>query len=153
MITEVDKYKGWDISFDTDKETFFAYSSVHDSEITGKVSYAATKKYIDDFIATNETFKPFNVQRNPIGSNNLSIITIVGIRKDGVFVYDENGKKNQISKYTESDIILFEPENQSIIIEYNRMRNEAETLRKSAENYIKTNLKVKTLAEIKKELL
>ena len=36
MKTEIAKYRGWEISFDTDKETFYALSNDYDRDETKK---------------------------------------------------------------------------------------------------------------------
>ncbi len=43
MKIEIENYRGWDISFDTEKETFYAISSHFDTDKT-KQSFAATPK-------------------------------------------------------------------------------------------------------------
>lgn len=154
MKTEVDNYRGWEITFDTDKESFTAYSNTHDSEVE-KPSYASIKKYIDDFLKDNQNFKPFMVEYDPTGySSREKSVKVIGLRKDNAFVgEDENGKKFQIGKYEEDSYILAVPENVAVVAEYKRLLDEADKYRDLAKKYIEKNLKRKTLLEIKKELL
>jgi len=150
MITEVDKYRGWEISFDTDREAFTAYSNAYDNEIKEKQSYAATKKAIDDFIKDNETFKPFYVV-DKMGDNKVQII---GMRKDNRFIQvNSKGEKSQFSSYREDDYFIYKPEIDPHIAEYNRLYEIADNARKEAEAYRKAHIKGKTLTEYKKDLL
>jgi hypothetical protein len=152
MITEVDKYRGWDISFDTDKETFTAYSNVYDREIV-KMSYASVKKHIDDFIKDNQNFKPFYIVRAINIYTNLKRARVVGLRKDGAFVAEKmDGEKFQVSKYDESSYVLETSEYEEINSEYERLNLIAQQARKNVDDYIKTKT-FKSLADYKKELL
>jgi len=122
MITEVDNYRGWVISFNTDQETFIAYSSVYDSEIKGKVSYAATKKYIDDFIKDNSEFKPFYAI-GAIGSGNEKI-KIIGIRKDNDFVFEnDKGEKERLSSHNARQYVLYDEAIESKLTEHERLED------------------------------
>ncbi len=153
MKTEVDNYRGWEIFFDTDTEKFTAYSNSHDTEIE-KGSYSSIKKGIDEFIKENETFKTFYAEPTP-GQlmYNGKKIKVIGIRKDGIFIYEDvNGKKRQLSKYDESRFMLINPENEAVLKKYNEMKTEADLLRDEANRYLNHNCKIKTLEEYRKEL-
>lgn len=154
MITEVDKYRGWEISFDTEKETFLAYSSEYDREQIKK-SYSAVKKFIDDFIKENAKFNPVEVHYSPknYGSSKLGKFKIIGIRLDGRFIAEKSsGEKFQISDYDLKDIIIYQEENLKIIEKWKEMEDKASKLMVEAKKYLDENLKVKTLKEYKAEL-
>jgi hypothetical protein len=114
MKVLIENYRGWEIYFNTDKEDFYTISNDFEKQ-QSKRSYAATKKFIDDFIKENTEFRPFNVERMPSSYKNRDVKTIVGIRKDGAFVYsDKDGSKKQISTYDEKYYFLVDPENDPI---------------------------------------
>jgi hypothetical protein len=156
MRTEVDNYRGWQIFFDTDTEKFTAYSNIHDSEIE-KGSYPAVKKGIDDFIKENETFKPITIvstsaYRNYASHKNAKF-KIIGIRKDGAFVYeDSQGKKHQLSKYDEKNYMLYDEKNDAVFAEYDKMKLEASRIIERANVYLKENIIEKTITIYRKEL-
>lgn len=107
-------YRGFEIFFDTDKdqEVFYCMSNSRDTETTKK-SFSAIKKWIDDYIKANTEFKPTRVEYVGSGMFNKSKeVILIGIRKDGLFVYnDENGKKQTISKFDENDWVVYNPDN------------------------------------------
>jgi len=154
MRTEVDKYRGWEISFDTETEKFTAYSNLHDLEIE-KGSYASVKKRIDEFVKENDTFKPYYIVPTPdhrmyFGKDKIKII---GCRKDGVFVYEDNkGKKYQLSKYHEKHYMLYHPDNEAVLAHYDEMIAAAEDIRKEANKYLQEKCKIKTIEDIRKEM-
>ena len=49
MKVQIENYRGWNIEFDTEKESFYCHSEQHDKD-ENKKSFASTKKWIDDFI-------------------------------------------------------------------------------------------------------
>jgi hypothetical protein len=150
MITEVDKYRGWEISFDTESEQFSAYSSIYDNEIK-KASYATIKKYIDDFIKDNNHFKPFEVWYKP--GSEKGILTIIGIRKDMAFVAEnKDGKKFQISKYEEDSIIIPSEKTKAVYEEYYRLKRIAVQANKIASEYLEKNLTEPTIKQYKQSL-
>jgi hypothetical protein len=111
MKVKVDNYRGWDISFDTEKENFYAESNEYDREETKK-SFAAAKKFIDEFIKENLNFKPVWVEETANACRNAIKVKLIGIRKDGRFVYeDKKGEKQQMSDWSEKDYILCNPDN------------------------------------------
>jgi hypothetical protein len=113
MKVEIENYRGWGISFDTEKETFLAISSDFDTQ-NEKKSFAAVKKSIDDYIKENTEFKPFKVKQ-ALGSSwgKKGIITVIGIRKDKRFVaQDEDGDKFQISDFDEKYYVLYDEANE-----------------------------------------
>ena len=55
MNIEITNYRGYAISFNTEKETFLSDIGNDGSE---KKSFAATKKAIDEYIKDNQVFVP-----------------------------------------------------------------------------------------------
>lgn len=102
MRIEIDRYRGWIIYFDPENEMFFGEGL--EAEPVQKTSFSAAKKAIDDYLKDNTNFKPFKVLR--VGYDVSDPITITGVRKDGRFVYEEEGNKKQISTYDEKDFYL-----------------------------------------------
>jgi hypothetical protein len=114
MKVLIENYRGWEIYFNTDEEDFYTTSNDFDRQ-QSKRSYAATKKFIDDFIKENTEFRPFKIECMPSSYKNRDVKTIVGIRKDGAFVYsDKDGSKKQFSAYNEKEYFLVDPENDPI---------------------------------------
>ena len=111
MRVLIENYRGWEIYFDTDKEEFQTVSNEYDKQET-KRSYASSKKYIDDYIKSNNVFKPIKVQKMPTMFSEGKVITLIGIRKDKAFMYeDEEGRKQQLSSYDERDYFIVDSRN------------------------------------------
>ncbi len=111
MRVLIENYRSWEIYFDTDKEDFYTVSNEYDRQET-KRSYASVKKYIDDYIKENNVFKPIKVQKMPSMFSNGEVITLIGVRKDKAFMYeDKEGKKQQLSGYNESDYFIVDSKN------------------------------------------
>jgi hypothetical protein len=150
MKIEIEIYRGWSISFDTEKETFYAQSDEYDRGETKK-SFAAAKSYVDEFIKTNIEFKPVLVETMPSSWRNREKIKIIGIRKDKRFVFEgKDGKKEQLSEYSEKDYFIVNPENDIFyeqIAELNSKKRAIEAEIKSVEEKI---IK-KKLVEIKSQ--
>jgi hypothetical protein len=128
MKIEIENYRGWDISFDTDKETFYAQSDEYDRGETKK-SFASAKQYIDDFIKDNLEFKPVWIETPPSSYINHSKIKLIGIRKDKRFVYEgKDGKKEQLSDYSEKDYILCNEANDAPYAELEECRKRKELI-------------------------
>ena len=133
MRVLIENYRGWEITFDTEKETFIAVSSDHDTQET-KRSYPAAKKYIDDFIKENVNFTPVKVMQMPYYNGITNVITLVGIRKDKAFMYeDEKGNKAQLSTYYERDYFLVNPDNEPFFKEIKEIDEQIEALEKKRE--------------------
>jgi hypothetical protein len=64
MVIQIECYRGWDISFNTEKETFYASCDECDRQETKK-SFSSAKKYRDEGIRANTTFEPIWVQTRP----------------------------------------------------------------------------------------
>jgi hypothetical protein len=129
----IETYRGWEISFSPDDETFLAYSNDFDESNTKK-SFTATKKYIDDFIKENNNFKPVWVERISSYSRNNKI-KLIGIRKDKRFVFEgKDGKMEQLSDYDIKDYFIFNPDNQKHYDEIAKLEKEVDELHKKIEN-------------------
>jgi hypothetical protein len=147
MKTQVDTYRGWDISFDTEKQTFYTVSDHYDRSET-KVTYNAIKTFIDDFIKENNEFKPVLIEK--LGSwGDKHSTKLIGIRKDGRFICeDAKGKKGQISQYDEKDYFIVNSLNEPIFKAMQECEVKIQTLREEKDALGKTIIK-KGLAEIK----
>lgn len=152
MKVLIENYRGWDIYFNTENEDFYTVSNEYDKENTKK-SYASTKKFIDDYIKENMNFKPIKVMRDGGAFVSKTIITLIGLRKDGVFmIRDEKGNVSQLSKYSEPDYFEVNSENDSILKEI----SDLDLKRDEITNQIKEKrkgLKMVTVPEIRKRIL
>lgn len=149
----IETYRGWEIKFDTETESFFALSDMYDTQTT-KNSFASIKKFIDEYIKENANFKPFWVVGNPNVYRSLSErLKIIGIRKDGLFIYEGNdGKKYQLSKYNEKDYMLEKHENEQYMIELAKLDEEQKQFDeniKLKKNEIKNKLIIEDLKTVK----
>ena len=152
MKVEIEIYRGWSISFDTEKETFYCHSEQWDKD-KNKNSFASTRKWIDDFIKENEVFKPIWVEIKPDAYNIDKHIKLIGIRKDGRFIYEnEKGDKKQLSDYNEKDYILYNPENDKYREEADQVSVELEELRLKRNAILKKVVGIE-LTEYKKQIL
>jgi len=152
MKVHIENYRGWDISFDTDKEMFHYVSSDYDTD-GKKISYAAAKKFIDDFIKENQTFTPFWVEGVPDSYGRTGKkLKVVGIRKDGRFISEnEKGEKDQISDYDIKDYMAINEANGPLWDELKAIDSDAKVLSEKRKTVI-AKFTVKTLKEIKSEL-
>ncbi len=109
----IEEYRGFEITFSTDKATFTAWNDSYDTEFSKK-SFSAIKKGVDDYINKNLEFVPFEIVKcygfNGKPSSIEKPLKVVGIRKDGRLVYiNEDGKKEQISvNYIKYYALLFD---------------------------------------------
>lgn len=100
MKVLIETYRGWNIEFETEEETFYAINIPEEKSVK-KVSYAAAKKHIDEYIKNNQEFKPIKVESD-FFEEGRNIITLVGIRKDGKFMYERSdGRKGVLANYDE----------------------------------------------------
>ena len=98
MRTLIETYRGQDIYFDTNKESFVCVLVVAGIQ-KEKKSYASCKKEIDDYLKNNSAFKPFEVEPTLISMRYSQRYRIVGIRKDGRFMAEnKEGEKVQIAE-------------------------------------------------------
>ena len=152
MITLITEYRGWEIFFDTDKEEFYTVSNEYDKDNTKKY-FASTKKFIDDYIKENNEFKPILVQKQQSMHSDGEIIKLIGIRKDGSFMYeDKNGKKQQLSKYNETDYFLINPENDEPFKKIAELEKRRDEIGSKIKEIKKTIIKV-DVKQVKKNLL
>lgn len=152
MRTLITDYRGWEVFFDTDKEEFYTVSNEYDKDNTKK-SFASTKKFIDDYIKENNEFKPILVQKEESIFSNKVIIKLIGIRKDGKFMYeDKDGKKQQLSSYYESDYFLINPKNDESFGKINKLKLEREKIDSKIKELNKTIIKV-DVKQIRENLL
>lgn len=144
LITE---YRGFEIYFNTIQEVFYCFSESFDTESTSK-SFRSTKTWIDNFIKDNSEFRPFKVVATQKRYNHPDEITIVGIRKDGLFVYEAEGKKKVVGKYDENSFMLYNPDNDPI---KEKIRQIDESIHKlmDEKREAESKLKIVTLSEIK----
>jgi hypothetical protein len=109
---KIETYRNWDISFDNEMETFYALSDKYDKDMEKK-SYSAVKKAIDDFIKANLKFIPTRIHMIRYGE--LKELTLIGLRKDGRFVYlDEKKQQQQLSEYDERECHHYSKKNEEI---------------------------------------
>jgi len=148
MRVEIEKYRGWMIYFDTDKETFTAYSDHFDRE-EKKQSFASVKKAIDEFIAHNVKFKPVWVETDPLGYRSKGKIKLIGLRKDGRFIFERDGKHHQLSSYDEKEYFIVDDANQPIFTRLKEIDEEINKLHKEKQ-IVGSKLKKVGLDEIKK---
>jgi hypothetical protein len=152
MRTLITEYRGWEIFFDTDKEEFYTVSNQHDKDNTKK-TFASTKKFVDDYIKENNSFKPILVQKEPSMFNNGEIIKLIGIRKDGDFMYeDKDGKKQRLSSYNEKDYFLINPENDEAFKKIAELEKKRDEIGSEIKEIKKTIIKV-DVRQVKKNLL
>jgi len=144
MKTLIEEYRGFNIYFDTYEEVFYTSSDWRDTE-QRKKSYPSIKKWIDDFIKDNEAFVPFFVERLASDYHTAQVISIIGIRKDGRFVFEKDGVKKQMSEQDEKDFIVVNAENEPIkkdIAELRAQRKELNTrIDKLETQFIRETLK------------
>ncbi len=146
MTVKIETYRGWEILFDTDEETFFVESDDWDQR-EKKRSFAACKTFVDDYIKENKTFKPIRVQHKTAGTE----LILTGIRKDGRFTYEKNGKKEQLSDFDVADYVKYDPENVPLFKRREALLAEAQKLREEA-GKIREFITGTPLSEIKKDL-
>lgn len=106
MKVLIERYRNIEIEFNPDKEIF--ETAIKDSSKESK-SFAAVKKWIDEYLKDNATFEPFYIVGKPDLYTSNKRLKIIGIRKDGRFVAEtDKGEKTQISEYDEDRFILEE---------------------------------------------
>jgi len=108
MKTLIETYRGFEISFDTEKEIFHVQSDNWDTQENRK-SFSSAKTWIDNYIKENIDFHPIVAIKIP--SNGRGKIKLIGIRKDKRFIYTalDSDKKEQLSEYNEKDYVIYEP--------------------------------------------
>ncbi len=152
MQIQIDQYRGWSISFDTEKETFYCHSDQWDKDMN-KNSFSSVKKWIDDFIKDNEVFKPVWIVAIPTSYFfSKGKVKLIGIRKDGRFIYEnDKGEKKQLSEYKEKDFILYDEANEKYTINANEIQRQIESLELQKKEVLK-NVTGVSLVEYKKQI-
>jgi len=152
----IENYRGFDIEFDTNCEKFQCVAT--DENTKESSSFAAVKKFVDDYKKANQDFSPFWVEFTPSGyssfkDNNLKVI---GIRKDGRFVAEnKNGIQQQISDYDLNDYMLLKPENETGMLLLQELESKIKQQRVENDNNRKqiiSTLNIITLKDYKKLL-
>ena len=153
MKALIEKYRGFDIFFDTHDEKF---TFQEPDETVVKPSYSALKKAVDDYIKENSTFVPFEMVANPLEhhySSRPERIKVTGIRKDGRFVYTNTKKENvQISEYDERYWAQETPDNQEHILKIMALELEKDDINRKIDA-TKKKLKIVTLKDLKPKYL
>ena len=130
MRVLIETYRGFEISFDPGNEKFWYLSERYDSESSSK-SFSAIKKAVDDFIKENKDFKPFWIENNLTKCYSYQKLKIVGIRKDGAFVFENSkGEKEQLSKHNEDNYIVYNEANDELRTEIAELEDKANALNK-----------------------
>lgn len=130
MRVLIETYRGFEISFDPDDEKFWYLSERYDKESSSK-SFTAIKKAVDDFIKENKDFKPFWIENNLSKGYGSKKLKIIGMRKDGNFVFENSkGEKEQLSKYSESEYILYNEANDELRLEIAELEDKVNALNK-----------------------
>lgn len=149
----IETYRGFDIEFDTNCEKFQCICT--EENVKESTSFAAVKKYVDDYKKANQDFKPFWVEPAPerYKSDNLKVI---GIRKDGRFVAENSkGDKIQISDYELNDYMLLKPENEIAMNKLSELKAKEEQQRvenNETRKLIISEINIVTLKDYKKQL-
>lgn len=150
MKTTIENYRGIDIWFDTEYETF---SCDVDHENSVKKSYPAVKKFIDDWKKDAANFKSFRVCGNPNSYYGGKNGTIIGIRKDGRFVLEnEKGEKEQVSDSNLKDFILYDSANIHLFEALEKHRLAWDSYKEQHDKIsqqIKSKFIIKTLKDVK----
>lgn len=152
MRVLIEVYRKWEIFFDTNKEEFYTVSNEYDTEKV-KRSYASSKKFIDDYIKENQDFKPVWVQNERDSFANLDKKKLIGLRKDGAFMYeDAKGDKHQLSKYNEKDYFLVNEANDPIFKAIEDLEDQRDALFQKIKELRTQVIKV-TVKQFKEEYL
>ena len=151
----IEEYRGVEIYFELDKETF--YATIDDPEMIWnrpKKTFASVKKTIDEYIKETTEFKPFTAIFYDNGwAKEGKRYKIVSIRKDGQFVYeDEKGVHHQLSKYDEERYLTDTPENKELLAQLKVLDNER-TANYEKAGKLSNQLESLNLKEIKKQYL
>jgi len=155
MNATIENYRGIEIWFDTDNESF---QCDIDDERSIKKSYTALKKFIDDYLKENQTFKVIHIEPNPAnyryGSDKA--IKVTGVRKDGRFIgEDKDGNKMQITDYDLSNYMIKNSQNIEPLKQLEELKDERERLRIShneQEKEIISRMVIVSLKDYKKSL-
>jgi len=138
MKVLIETYRDFEIYFETDGELFYSISDKLDYQMK-KQSYASSKASIDEYIKKNLNFKPIWVERNDSYFYNNKKIKLVGIRKDGRFVFEnDKGEKGQLSEYDERNYFISNSDNEPVFKRIEEKEEQIKALTKELEVINKT---------------
>jgi len=150
----IEEYKGFNIEFDTDFEKFQCIITEENSKES--ISFKSIKSFIDEYIKTNNTFKPFVVESIPGSYYRIKNLKIIGMRKDGRFVTeDEKGVKSQVSDYNLKVYMMFYEENIIPLLQLKKLDDDFEIYKSEIvkqQTAIRKTLKIITLEDYKQSL-
>jgi len=150
----IEKYRGFEIEFDTHYEKFKC--TCNDDEEKESKSFSVIKKFIDDYLKNNQSFKPFWVHPNSQKNFWSDKLEVFAIRKDGTFLAkDEYGIKTHIANRDMSYYILECPENNDLMEKLEELRKRSalqEEENAKIRNFIVSQMRITTLLDFKKQL-
>ena len=149
----IETYRGFDIEFDTNCEKFQCVCT--EENVKESTSFAAVKKYVDDYKKANQDFKPFWIEPAPESYKRCKF-KVIGIRKDGRFVAENSqGEKIQISDYDINDYMLLKQENEIAMNKLSELKAKEEQQRvenNETRKLIISEINIVTLKDYKKQL-
>lgn len=149
MIIEIENYKGWEIRFNTDAETFEC--DIDDSRSVKK-SYSAIKNFISAWVKENQTFRQFKIQYKPDSWRESKILTVVGKHGNGnLLTKDKDGKTEQLSTYNHSDYMLYDEKNEPLWAELAELSKEHDVIR-AKEKSVRAKFHIVEVKEFAKSL-
>ena len=151
MNKVIDNYRGFDIYFNTETEEFYLHSDYYDTQ-EYKKTYKSAVAYIDLYYKNNENFSPIYVQTQGSVRASPTFKTIIGIRKDDRFVYEYEGKKEQLSDYDLKSYFEVNPVNDKVYEKLSKISSDIEKLHVQYKE-TERQLVIKPLEDIKKEIL
>lgn len=150
----IEKYRGFEIEFDTHYEKFKC--NCNNEEKKESKSFSVIKKFIDDYLKNNQSFKPFWVCPNPQKNFYSDKLEVIAILKDGTFfAKDKYGIKTHILNHNMPYYILEYPENNDLMEKLEELRIKAalqEEENANARNSIASQMRITTLLDFKKQL-
>ena len=150
MRTIIENYRGVEIFFDTDNERFSF--SFDDARWNEKQSYSAAKKKIDDFIKETHAFTPFKAISR--GDNNLVVVDVVSVRKDGDYmIKDEKGNISKLGQYYEQEYVMYSPSDDKIFAEIAVCQIEIDNLKTRMQELKSPLLERQSLKSMKKSFM
>lgn len=149
MQIVIETYKGFEIRFDIDRETFLCDI---DDERSVKKSYSAIKKFIADWVKENQVFRKFKVESIPSSYNSSKTLTIIGKHGNGnLIAIDENGKNKQVSAYEFDRYMLVDSENEKNWAILSQLENQQKGISQKIQQHY-SNFKIIKLKDIVKDL-
>ena len=116
----IETYGGFNIEFNTDSGKFQCICT--DDDTKESTSFAAVKKFIDEYQKKNQDFKPFWIEPTPDGYKSGKL-KVIGIRKDGRFVAESSkGEKEQIPESNLKGYMIYKPENEDAVNKLSELR-------------------------------